>query len=99
FVTQSSPVTIHFFFFLSKYIITHRDLHSFPTRRSSDLQHGIVSSRSPSEIILQSIQDPFEIVIRQIQALPALPRFSREGGNTRSMTRIIRNQGTRIETS
>jgi len=28
-----------------------------------------------------------------------LPRFSREGGNTRSMTRIIRNQGTRIETS
>ncbi len=29
-----------------------------------------------SEAILQSIQDRFEIVIRQIQALPALPRFS-----------------------
>jgi len=43
-------------------------------------QHGTVSSRSPSEVILQSIQDRFEIVIRQIQALPALPRFSAKEG-------------------
>jgi len=44
--------------------------------RATSHQHGIVSSRSPSEVILQSIQDRFEIAIRQIQALPALARFS-----------------------
>src|SRR5437660_11414688 len=57
--------------------------HVKPARpRATSHPHGIVSSRSPSEVILQSIQDRFEIVIRQIQALPALPRFSAKEGIT-----------------
>src|SRR5437899_12207037 len=44
--------------------------------RTMSHQHGTVSSRRPSEVIPHSIHDRFEIVIRQIQALAALPRVA-----------------------
>src|SRR5207302_9442657 len=54
--TDSITLYIHFhpsFFFFQSYG-THRDLHSFPTRRSSDLiRHNLSSSKGPKPLQLK----------------------------------------------
>src|SRR5205807_10379846 len=45
-----------FFFFFSSYV-HHRDLHSFPTRRSSDLAMHVLSEVMPKERAYHKIMD------------------------------------------
>src|SRR5207247_10501071 len=64
--------------FLFKWFCSNRDLHSFPTRRSSDLYHGSCSTAAVVGKINRSVPCDFYVAV-QSAALHGHVKVARDG--------------------
>src|SRR5207244_11739282 len=84
-----SPVVfyLHFFLFVLYCYCDHRDLHSFPTRRSSDL--GLVTEYPLRELLRRNLMLALHRSGRQAEALETYDQGDRKSTRLNSSHQII----------